>query len=63
MESSPTDAHLDIATRIVKVLSDINNDPHHISKEIGEHVLKPFIEKVVSNAVRMFYKIPVEWYT
>ena len=60
--SSPVDCYRDIAIRIVKVLSD-NHSNSFITKDLGFEVLKPLLEKNISNALRIIYKIPDKWFT
>ncbi len=60
--SYPADGHHDIATQIVQILSD-NNSYAFITKEVAQHVLKPILEKHISNGIRIIYKLPEKWFT
>jgi hypothetical protein len=54
-------AYHDSATRIVFCLSDHNFEAY-ISKEIAQFVFKPFLERNLSNAIRIIYKLPEKWF-
>ena len=58
----PADGHHDIATHIVKILSDYNSRAF-ITKEVAQNVLKPILEKHFSNGIRIIYKLPEKWFT